>query len=151
MISRRAAASLLVILLPAVVWAGKAVPPSPSSYVYNEGVVSAAAEARLSQALGAFERETGHQFVAALFRSLDGESLEDYSNRVFRAWKIGDAKRNDGLLFALYKDDRRWRVEVGYGLEGTLTDLEAAEIARDGVPYFKNGDYDRGVQAVVDG
>jgi uncharacterized protein len=115
-------------------------------------VVSAAAEGQLSQTLGDFERKSGHQFVIALFQSLEGESLEDYSNRVFRAWKIGDAKRNDGLLFCLFKQDRKWRVEVGYGLEGTVTDLEAGAIARDqGLPYFRSGDFDGGVQAVGGG
>ncbi len=64
--------------------------------------------------------------MIAIFRSLEGESLEDYSNRLFKHWKIGDAKKNDGVLLALFKEDRKWRVEVGYGLEGVLTDLEAA-------------------------
>ena len=146
---RRLAFSLL-ICWPATLWAGKAIPPSPPSYVHNEGVVSPGEEERLSETLRDFERATGHQFVVALFQSLDGENLEDYSNRVFRAWKIGGAKLNDGLLFCLFQQDRKWRVEVGYGLEGVLTDLQAGEIARDqGVPYFKSGDFDAGVQAVA--
>ena len=113
--------------------------------------MSPGAEQKLSSTLRGFEQRTGHQFVIALFQSLDGESLEDYSNRVFRAWKIGGKQGNDGLLFALYKEDRRWRVEVGYGFEGTLTDLEAAEIAGSGVPYFKRGDFDAGVETVTEG
>lgn len=141
----------LLILWPATLWAGKAIPPSPPSYVLNEGVVSPDEENKLSGTLRGFEQATGHQFVVALFQSLDGENLEDYSNRVFRAWRTGDAKRNDGLLFCLFKQDRKWRVEVGYGLEGVLTDLQAGEIARGwGVPYFRRGDFDGGVQAVVE-
>ncbi len=147
---RHLAAGLL-LLWPAAAQAAKAIPSSPASYVHNENVVSSTAEQSLSQALRDVEQKTGHQFAVALFESLESESLEDYSNKVFRAWKIGDAKRNDGLLFCLYKNDRRWRVEVGYGLEGTLTDLEAAEIARNGVPFFKRGDLDGGVLAVVAG
>lgn len=105
---------------------------------------------RLGRRLAEVERRSGRQFVVALFRSVDGESLEDYTNRLFRSWKIGSAKANDGVLFALYRDDRRWRVEVGYGLEPILTDLEAAEMARAGVPAFQAGDYARGVSAVVE-
>ncbi len=144
--------ALSLLLWPAALWAAKPIPPAPPSYVHNEGVVSPEAEARLAQTLRGFEQATGHQFAVALFQSLDGEALEDYSNRLFRAWKIGDAKRNDGLLFCLFQQDRKWRVEVGYGLEGTLTDLQAGAIAREqAVPYFKNGDFDGGVQAVVEG
>lgn len=147
----RKGAALFLLLLPGVLWAAKDIPFAPRSYVLNEDVISAEAEARLSRTLSDFEQSAGHQFVVALFQSLDGESLEDYSNRVFRAWKIGDAKTNDGLLFCLFKRDRKWRVEVGYGLEGVVTDLRAGEIARDyGVPHFKTGDFDGGVQAVVE-
>lgn len=142
---------IAAVLLASAAWGAKAIPPSPRSYVHNEGVISAGAEARLSAALRGVEQATGHQFVAALFQSLDGESLEDYTNKVFRAWKIGGKKGDDGLLFCLYKGERRWRVEVGYGLEGTLTDLQAAELARVGIPFFQRDDFDSGVQAVVDG
>ena len=146
----RTGAALFLLLLPAPLRAAKAIPPAPSSYVLNEGVISAEAEAHLSRTLSDFEQGTGHQFAVALFQSLDGEDLDDYSNRVFRAWKIGGAKTNDGLLFCLYKQNRKWRVEVGYGLEGVITDLRAGEIARDqGVPHFKDGDFDGGVLAVV--
>jgi uncharacterized protein len=132
--------------------APKGYPPSPYSYVHNEKVVSTAAEARLSDLLRRTERQTGHQFVVALFQSLDGNNLEGYSNRLFRAWKIGDAKRNDGLLFALFLKDRRWRVEVGYGLEATVTDAEAFELVESrGVPAFKRGDFDGGVVAAAEG
>jgi uncharacterized protein len=112
-------------------------------------VISAADAQRLGARLAEVERGTGHQFVVALFQSLDGESLDDYTNRLFRFWKIGAAKANDGVLFALYQSDRRWRVEVGYGLEPILTDLEAAEMARAGVPSFQAGDYAGGVGAVT--
>lgn len=140
------------LLLAGGAQAAKPIPAAPSSYVHNEGVVSEPAAERISGLLRQVERSTGRQFVVALFQSLEGENLEAYSNRVFRTWKIGDARRNDGLLFCLFLAERGWRVEVGYGLEGTLTDLEAAEIAREtGVPYFKAGDYDQGVIAVASG
>ncbi len=147
----REGAALLLLLSSAPLWAAKPIPPAPRSYVLNEGVISAGAEARLSRTLSEFEQATGRQFAVALFQSLDSESLEDYSNRVFRAWKIGGAKANDGLLFCLYRRDRKWRVEVGYGLEGSLTDLSAGAIARErGSPRFRAGDFDGGVLAVAD-
>jgi uncharacterized protein len=113
--------------------------------------VLGAAAAELSPELAAFEKRTGHQMVVAAFQSLDEESLEDYTNRLFRAWKIGSAKGDDGVLFALFVQDRKWRVEVGYGLEPVLTDLEAAELARSGVPQFQRGDYGGGTLTVVRG
>ncbi len=149
---RRLAALVVLCAWPTLAFAGKAFPPSPRGYVYNEGVVGDQEAARLSQELSDFEQATGHQFVVALFRSLDGEDVDDYTNRLFGAWKVGDAKRNDGVLFAVYKDDHRWRVEVGYGLEPVLTDLQAARIVEDGaLPRFKQGDFDGGVDAAVAG
>ena len=130
--------------------AAKPIPPSPASYVHNEGVISGPAAERLSARLADFETRTGRQFVVALFQSLEGEDLEDYANRLFRTWRIGSKKLDDGLLLCVFKSDRRWRVEVGYGLEPVLTDLEAAEIVREqAVPRFKAGDFDGGVEAAA--
>ena len=150
--ARRAAAALaFVFFLSRPLWSQKPLPASPDRYVYNEGVVSSVAQEQLSRRLSGIEDKTGHQFVVALFRGSDGESIEDYSNRLFKAWGIGSKKSNDGLLFVVFKDDRKWRVEVGYGLEATLTDLEAADLVRSqAVSYFKNGDFDSGVMAAVD-
>jgi len=145
-------AALLLLFWAAPLEAAKELPPSPPSYVHNEGVLSPRAEARLTRRLRAFEERTRRHFVAALFQSLEGENLEDYANRLFKAWAIGDSKRNDGLLFCLFLAEKRWRVEVGYGLEPELTDLEAAEIAREaGVARFREGSFDAGVEAVVEG
>lgn len=153
MISRRvvSAASLFFLWLAPPLSAAKPFPPSPANYVYNEGVVAPETEARLSARLAGLEKQTGHQFLVALFQNLDNENLEDYTNRLFRSWQIGSRKGNDGLLFCVYIKDRRWRVEVGYGLEGTLTDLEAAEIvSREAGPHFKAGDYDAGVWTTIE-
>ena len=148
---RRSAQLAALGLLVALTCAAKPFPEAPSSYVYNEGVIPQSDASALSLRLADVERKSGHQFVVALFQSLDGESLEDYTNRLFRTWKIGQAKTDDGLLFALFLKEHKWRVEVGYGLEGTITDLEAAEFGRAGVPYYQSGDFAGGVRVVVQG
>lgn len=133
-------------------WAAKPLPLAPAYFIHNEGVVSGETEKELARRLYQVEARTGRQFVVGLFQSLEGEDLEGYTNRLFKAWKVGDARRNDGLLFCLFRDEKRWRVEVGYGLEGTLTDLESAEIARAAAEsHFQSGDLDGGVLAAVEG
>lgn len=139
----------LLLLLPSLTLA-KDVPASPATYVYNDGVLTAGGATVVSKSLSEFEKKTGHQMVVAAFKGLDGANLEDYSNKVFKAWKVGDKKKNDGILFAMFVADRKWRVEVGYGFEGKLTDIQASNIATAAaVPSFKKGDYDGGVQAVI--
>ena len=79
-------------------------------------------------------------------KSLDGESVEDFAVRVFEAWKLGQKGKDNGVLVIVAPNDRRMRIEVGYGLEGTLTDAAAARIIRDRItPRFKANDYDGGV------
>lgn len=146
----RKIALFLALLMPASLSLAKSIPASPPSYIYNDGVLSAGGEAAVSRALSAFEKKTKHQMIVAAFKSLDGDNLESYSNKLFKAWKIGDKKKNDGILFAMFLADRKWRVEVGYGFEGKLTDIQAYNIATTAaVPSFKKGDYDSGVEAVI--
>src|SRR3954468_23348612 len=138
---------LAALLCAGLAFAAKPFPPAPRTYVHNEGVISGSTADHIGRRLSALEQKTGHQFVVALFQSLDGDNLEKYSNLLYKEWKIGGKKGNDGLLFLVFQKDRQWRVEIGYGMEGTITDLEAAEIAREfAVPKFKAGDYDGGVR-----
>ncbi|MBI3554184.1 MAG: TPM domain-containing protein [Elusimicrobia bacterium] len=142
--------ALLILFFSSIVWAAKSIPPFPGSLVYNEGVLSNAAVDELTRSLGDFQKRTGHQFVVALFQSLGYDSLEGYSSRVFNAWKIGDKERNDGLLLCLFRQEGRWRIEVGLGLQGVISNDVAAAIGNsEGLPYFKKGDFDSGVLAIV--
>ncbi len=107
-------------------------------------------EAVLSQ----FESSDSTQIVVLTVPSLEGDLLEDYSIRVVEAWKIGQKGLDNGALLLITRDDRRLRIEVGYGLEGNLTDLTAGRIIGQViVPRFKTGDFDAGlvdgVQAMI--
>ena len=105
-----------------------------------------ALETRLKQ----FEDSTSTQIAIVLLRSLDGGSIEDYSMRVFEKNKLGQKGKDNGVLIVIAKSDRRARIEVGYGLEGVLTDAATTQIReREMNPRFKNNDFYGGLNAAV--
>jgi len=107
--------------------------------------------ARLEEKLARFEEESGAQVAILTIPSLEGEPLEDYSIRVAEAWALGRAGVDDGVLVLIASQDRKMRIEVGYGLEDRLTDLQAGRILdRVMAPRFKKGDFPGGVEAGVD-
>jgi len=102
--------------------------------------------------LAAHEQRTGEQVVVLTVRSLNGQDIESYANDVFAQWKLGKKGVDNGVLIVVAVDDHRMRIEVGYGLEGTLTDLASSRIIREHMePHFADGDYVAGVEAGVDG
>jgi uncharacterized protein len=102
----------------------------------------------LEQALQEFETRKGSQFAVLIVPSTQPEAIEQFSLRVVEQWKLGRKKVDDGVLFLIAKDDRRMRIEVGYGLEGGLNDAVAKRIISEIVtPGFKNGDFFGGIQA----
>ena len=127
--------------------------PAPSRYRVNDfaGALKTETKERLESKLRTFEKETTTQIVVAIFPSLEDESLEDFVNRIFIAWKIGKKNNNNGVLLAVFINERKVRIEVGYGLEGTLTDAISSRIIRNELaPEFKAGNYDAGVEKTVD-
>ncbi|MFZ1962018.1 MAG: TPM domain-containing protein [Roseiarcus sp.] len=109
-------------------------------------VLSAGERADLEGKLADLETKSGIQLEVATIASLDGEEIEPYANALFRVWKLGEAKKNNGVLFLIAPKEHRMRIEVGYGLEGTLTDATSTLIIANAVaPRFKAGDYDGGV------
>jgi uncharacterized protein len=145
--------ALLVGLLAAgVALAGLAVPPPPSRRVNDyAGILSAGDRERLEHKLAEREGPTSNQVVVAIFRSLEGENLEDYSIRLAQAWRVGQKSLDNGVIFLVFLDDRKMRIEVGYGLEATLTDATAGSIIRDVVaPRFRDKRYAEGVEAGLD-
>jgi uncharacterized protein len=119
--------------------------------VDDAGMIDPATETALSQKLDAFEKKSSDQIVVATVDSLDGEAIEPYANRLFRAWNLGQAGENNGILLLIAKTDRKMRIEVGYGLEGTLTDLHSKLIIENTmVPAFRAGDFSGGISRAVD-
>ncbi len=128
------------------------VPKRADGYVTDRaGLLSASAKAGLETTLRAFEEKTSSQVVVATFPSLEGDSLEDFSMRLAEAWKAGQKDINNGVIFLIFRNERKIRIEVGYGLEGVLPDALSGQIIREVVaPYFRKGDYEGGILAGSD-
>ena len=107
--------------------------------------------AHLESALAQFERETSNQIAVLMIPSLNGESIEDFSIRVGEKNKFGKKGRDNGVLLLIAKEDRRMRIETGYGLEGVLTDALSDQIIRRVMaPKFRENDYTGGLEAGLD-
>jgi len=145
---RRFALSLLFLFLIGLpsAWA-LSVPEKPEGYVSDyAGMISPPVRAQLETQLAQFERDTSNQIVVVTFPSLEGESLEDFSIRPAEKWKIGQKEKNNGIIFLIFKNDRKMRIEVGYGLEGALTDAQSGIILDQIVkPRFREGNFDQGI------
>lgn len=106
---------------------------------------------QLDLLLKSFEDSTSTQVVILMINSLEGESIEDYANKTFTENKIGKAKKDNGVLLVIAKQDHKMRIEVGYGLEGALTDALSSQIIRQEItPYFKADNYFGGIVTGVD-
>ncbi|MDX7950868.1 TPM domain-containing protein, partial [Lichenihabitans sp. Uapishka_5] len=143
---------LLFLLLGAgAVAADPAYPALTGRVVDGADVIDPAARQRLDDKLKGLEDKSGIQLVVATLPSLDGVEIEPYANGLFRAWKLGEAKNNNGVLLLVAPKERRVRIEVGYGLEGTLTDaLSKVIITSAMVPRFKTGDFSGGIERGTD-
>jgi len=127
------------------------VPPRPQARLSDyAGLIDPAARASLESGLARFEAATSSQIAVAIFPSLEGESLEDFTNRVFAAWTLGQSGRDNGVLLAIFIAEKRARIEVGYGLEGALTDAVSARVLRERLtPAFREGRYAEGIASAV--
>ena len=127
-------------------------PRQPSGRVTDlAGVLAPEERDELSGRLAAFERETTHQVAILILPSLEGEPLEPFAHRVATAWKLGRAGVDNGILLLVSVQDRKLRIEVGYGLEAVLPDGRAGAIIREAiVPRFRQGQYARGLHAALD-
>ncbi|WP_245587005.1 TPM domain-containing protein [Pelistega indica] len=111
---------------------------------------SATELASLNAKLKAFDEETGSQIFVLMIPTVQPETIETYAVRVFEQWKVGRKGIDDGVLYVIAKNDRRQRLEVGYGLEGAIPDILASRILNDTVaPYFKQNQYVTGIDKGV--
>lgn len=126
-------------------------PAAPKQRVNDyAGILKEPEKAELESLLQRHEQETSNQIVVAIFPSLEQESLEDFTNRLFERWRIGQKVNNNGVLLAVFLQDRKVRIEVGYGLEGKLTDALTSRIIRNELaPPFRNGQYGAGITAAA--
>ena len=113
-------------------------------------LIPALIEADLTDQLAALERDTKAQFVVVTTPGLDGLTIADYGLRLGRGWGLGDRERNDGLLLIIAPNERKVRIEVGYGLEKSLPDDRCAEFIEMMLPSFEDGDYLAGIENGVD-
>ena len=127
-----------------------AVPPLAGHVTDLTATLTPAQKESLEQTLAAFEARKGSQLAVLLLPTTAPEGIDQYALRVAEQWKIGRAKVDDGAILVVAKDDRTLRLEVGYGLEGALSDIVSKRIISDTiVPRFKQGDYYGGIDAGV--
>ena len=132
-------------------WADPNFPALSGRVVDQANVLTPETRASIEGKLKDLEDKSGIQLVVATVSSLEGLEIEPYANQLFRAWKLGEAKKNNGVLFLIAPKEHRVRIEVGYGLEGTLTDATSKIIIFNAVaPRFKAGDFNGGVSRGVD-
>lgn len=144
---------MVVLLLLLVAGAAHAAMPArPAGPVLDQaGIIPDADEAALTQKLSAYNAQTGRAVIVATVATLDGQDIESYANTLFRTWGVGGAKSDQGVLFLIAPNDRKVRIEVGYGLEEFLPDVLAGRMISQAVtPRFKAGDYPGGINAGVE-
>jgi uncharacterized protein len=144
--------SLFLLLIACASLNAATIPSVPSQY-FNDyvGVIAPLSIAYFNDVLARFERETSNQINVAFFSKLDPDvTIEQFGEEAFRAWKPGQAGRNNGVLVLVFVDDRKVRIQTGLGLEKALPDKVCGEIiARDIAPNFRKGDYNGGIEAAL--
>jgi len=144
--------ALLAALFVAALAHATDFPPLSGRVVDAANILAPATRAELTQQLEAFEQRSGVQLVVATVPNLDGLDIETYGVELARAWQIGSKAKNDGALLLVAKAEHKVRIEVGYGLEGDLTDAMSSYIISTRiVPQFRKGDFDAGVRDGVSG
>ena len=141
----------LFILIPVLILEAQIEIPVLKNYANDfTNTLSSSELYTFNTALKKFDDSTSNQIVFLMISALDGASLEDYTYQTAAKNQVGSKKNNNGVLFFVSKDDRKMRIEVGYGLEGVLPDALTSSIQRNEVrPYFKQGDYYSGIAAGI--
>ena len=134
---------LFVLFLPAITAL-----PQPEGFVNDfADMLSPEEENSLEALIGALEKETTAEIAIVIIPSLEGSSREEYAVELFEQWGIGKEETDNGLLILVALKEQKWKIEVGYGLEGVITDARAGRVARNYiVPNFREGNYFQGLQ-----
>jgi len=141
--------AVLAVGLPGVAETVKTM-PAPTGYIDDyAGVLSAEGKADIDAICHDVHQKTKAQIFFVTVKTLDGESVETFANDLYHQWKIGEKKTDRGALVLLAVNDHKWRIEVGYGLEGILPDAEVGRIGRMMVPTLKAEDYDQAARIAV--
>ena len=142
----------IAIALAATTLAALEVPPPPTAYVTDKAGILSESDARaLNDKLAAFEQRSGAQFIIYTFPTLENEALEDFTIRCAERWKVGNKKYDNGLILFVFIKERKLRIEVGYGLEPTITDAFSRRVIDQYLaPHFRQGDYAGGLNAAAD-
>ncbi len=143
--------TLIFTLLVISASAQRNVPAHGGEWVHDEAtILSPAGKAQLEAILKAHRDSTSTQIAVLLIPSLEGDDIGSFALRVSEAWKLGQEKKDNGVLFLVAMQEKQMRIEVGYGLEGVLTDAMSTRINRNEVaPNFRQGNYEAGIQAGV--
>ena len=137
---------LPLVLLTNSILSAAEIPYLTGRVTDNAQILSETSRQSITESLKKHEARTSNQIVVLTVPSINGESIEDYAVEVFEAWKLGQKGKDNGILIVVVPNDRRMRIEVGYGLEGILTDGTAGQIIQSVMtPRFKDGDYDGGI------
>jgi uncharacterized protein len=146
-----AVATVLVLVCICIAGLAATYPPLTGRIVDQANVIPAPTRAALEAKLADLESKSGIQLVVATVNSLQGEEIEPYANELFRTWKLGEKTKNNGVLLLVAPNEHRVRIEVGYGLEGTLTDALSKVIITNAIaPRFKTGDFGDGISRGAD-
>jgi uncharacterized protein len=146
----------LAIVVTVLLWASLSAfavsyPALTGRVVDQANILPTATRDAIEPKLADLESKAGIQLVVATVKSLEGEEIEPYSNGLFRTWKLGEKAKNNGVLLLVAPNEHRVRIEVGYGLEGTLTDALSQVIITNAIaPRFKAGDFGDGIARGVD-
>lgn len=144
-------AGWIAVLCTVAAAAALGLPALTGRVVDQANVIPAPTRSAIEQKLADLEAKSGIQLVVATVTSLEGEEIEPYANTLFRAWQLGEKSKNNGVLLLVAPNERRVRIEVGYGLEGTLTDaLSKVIITNAMAPRFKAGEFGDGITRGVD-
>ena len=147
----RLAIGIIALLYTALAVFAVNFPALTGRIVDQENIIPAETRSAIEPKLADLEAKSGIQLVVATVTSLEGQEVEPYANELFRSWKLGEKAKNNGVLLLVAPTERRVRIEVGYGLEGTLTDALTKVIITNAItPRFKAGDFSGGISRGVD-